>query len=87
MGANQDHIRWQFLTESILISMSGGIIGIVVGIIITVLIFLFGEWQPVIKIGLVLLSMAMAILVGLFSGLYPATKASKIDPIEALRFE
>jgi len=87
IGANQDHIRWQFLVESILISLSGGIIGIVLGIIIIVFISLFGEWQPVIKIELVLLSLGMAIIIGLFSGLYPATRASKMDPIEALRYE
>lgn len=87
IGANQDHIRWQFLAESILISVSGGVIGLAFGIIIVVLISLFGDWRPVINLWILALSLAMAFAVGLVSGLFPALKASRLDPIEALRRE
>lgn len=87
LGANQEHIKWQFLSESILISISGGIIGLIIGIIIVISIAFFGEWNPIIKGWIIFLSLSMALIVGLFSGLYPAIKASKMDPIEALRYE
>lgn len=87
LGANQDHIKWQFLSESILISVGGGLIGLAGGVLLVMFISLFGRWHAVVNLWIILLSLAMAFAVGLFSGLYPAVKASKMDPIEALRFE
>jgi putative ABC transport system permease protein len=85
IGASRDHIRWQFMTEAILISMAGGVIGLGLGILSVMLIALFGSWSPVVSPWILLLSLIMAFVVGLASGLYPALKASKMDPIQALR--
>ena len=87
IGASRDHIRWQFMAESILISMAGGIIGLGLGVLSVVLIALFGSWSPVISPWILALSLFMAFAVGIVSGLYPALRASGLDPIEALRRE
>ncbi len=87
LGATRDHIKWQFLSESILISVGGGAIGVVLGLLLVLLVSYFGEWRAVVSVWILLLSLAMAFAVGVVSGLYPAIKASKMDPIEALRYE
>ena len=87
IGANQEHIKMQFLIEAVVISLIGGIIGLISGIIIILFISILGKWDTVINPGIILFSMSMAVIVGVLSGLYPAVKASIMDPIQALRNE
>jgi len=87
LGANPNQIKWQFLSESILISVSGGVIGLFLGLMTVWLVSFLGEWRVVVNGEILILSLIMAFAVGLFSGLYPAVKASRMDPIEALRYE
>jgi putative ABC transport system permease protein len=87
VGATPSDIRWQFLTESILLSVTGGLLGILVGISGSALFQLFGEMRTVVLPSSILLSFVAATAVGIFFGFYPANKAAKLDPIEALRHE
>ncbi len=87
IGAQRKDIMLQFLIESIIVSLSGGIIGIILGIIVSKIITQIAGWQTVISVSSVVLSVSFAVGIGLFFGLYPAYKASKLKPIEALRYE
>jgi putative ABC transport system permease protein len=87
LGASQDHIKWQFLAESLFISACGGIIGLALGLGFILLASALGDWTPVIRIWFLLLSLGMALAIGLCSGLYPALKASRMNPLDALRHE
>lgn len=87
IGANVQDIRLQFLLESFLLSMIGGIIGIVVGIIGAESIQLFTEMSAVITFGSIIMSLCFSALVGIGFGYYPAYKASLLNPIDALRYE
>lgn len=87
VGAKQRDIMVQFLIEAILLSLAGGLIGISVGIVGSKIASSFTGWQSVISVESVLLSFGFAALIGIFFGIYPARKASKLDPIEALRYE
>jgi putative ABC transport system permease protein len=87
VGATPSDIRWQFLTESILLSVTGGLLGIVVGVGGSALFERFADMRTVVVPESILLSFAAATVVGIFFGFYPANKASKLDPIEALRHE
>ena len=87
IGANPAVIRRQFLIEAVVICLLGGVLGILLGIAIGNVISLVmggGFIIPWLFIGL---GLALCILVGVVSGYYPAKKASKLDPVEALRYE
>lgn len=87
IGAQRRDILGQFLIEAIIVSLGGGAIGIILGILISKFMSQFAGWQTVITPGSVLLSFSFACAVGLFFGFYPARKAALMNPIEALRYE
>lgn len=87
IGARGIDILMQFLIEAILISITGGIIGVVLGITATKLVTIFMQWPTLITQSSVILSFLVCFVTGVFFGYYPALKASHLDPIEALRYE
>lgn len=87
IGAKGRDILLQFLTEAILISITGGLIGVALGIAASRLITLFLSWPTLVSESSVILSFIVCAITGIFFGFYPAQKASRLDPIEALRYE
>ncbi len=92
VGATNSAIMSQFLMEAGILTFFGGIIGIILGVIVSFLIsllmhYLGYDWQFLVSITSVLLAAGVSILTGVIFGLYPALKASKLNPIEALRYE
>jgi len=83
LGARKGHIIFQFLTESVILTFSGGVLGVGVGLIIAIVIRHLGKpisitWQPF------AIAFVFSILIGLFFGVYPAKKAANLDPVDAL---
>jgi putative ABC transport system permease protein len=90
VGAREKDILLQFLTEAVVLSLMGGLIGIVFGIGASKLIKkikMFASFNTVVSIESVLMAFIFAATIGIFFGFYPAHKASRLDPIEALRYE
>ena len=87
IGAKGRHVLAQFLAEAVLLSVVGGAIGALIGIIASQTISNFAGWPVEIGPSSVGLAFTFAALVGIFFGFYPARKASRLDPIEALRYE
>jgi len=87
VGAREKDILLQFLTEAIVLSVLGGLFGIILGIGSSKLITHFTQMKTLVSIGAILLAFLFSGSVGVFFGFYPARKASKLDPIEALRYE
>jgi putative ABC transport system permease protein len=87
IGARGRDILFQFLTEAIIISILGGIIGVILGITATQLVTYFLSWPTVITQPSIILSFLVCALTGIFFGYYPSQKASRLDPIEALHYE
>lgn len=87
VGATPNDIRLQFLTEAIMLSLVGGVIGIVTGVVGAVLFGRTGDMPTVIVPGSILLAFGSAAAIGVFFGFFPANKAAQLDPIEALRHE
>lgn len=87
IGAKTWDIRWQFLTEAMVLSLIGGVIGIVLGFVGIAAIKMFTSFTLVVSLLYVLLPFSFSGLVGLFFGFFPAYKASLLNPINALRYE
>lgn len=93
VGANNTHIIWQFLTETIILTLVGGILGILTGILLSFGVYLVMSrglgyhWNFIITFPSILLGIGISALIGIIFGTYPARKASKLSPVEALRYE
>jgi putative ABC transport system permease protein len=87
VGARRGDIRFQFVVESFAISVIGGLAGIAAGLVIARTVATVAGWQTVVTGASILLSTGVAMTVGLVSGIYPATRAAALDPIEALHYE
>jgi putative ABC transport system permease protein len=106
LGAKQGHIKWQFLSETLVLTLAGGLLGVLFGLLVgpfvstsrfvaqkffpEVFVTLpasIQEVEPIVAWWSIIVSLAIAVLVGVFFGLYPALQAAKMDPIEALRHE
>ncbi len=86
-GARRSDILRQFLTESILISVGGGILGVGFGFLLSWLIAAAANWNTIVTTASVLIAFGVSVAVGVVFGIYPAIKASRINPIDALRYE
>jgi len=87
IGARPSHVRIQFLSESIGLCLLGGILGLLLGVAVSIGIPLWLGWPTVISINSVIISILFSAAIGIFFGYYPAHKAAALDPIEALRYE
>ena len=87
LGAKRGHILRQFLVEALTLGALGGVVGIFFGRLGAVAIARYGGWAPVISLSSILLALGFSLLVGLFFGIYPAYKASRLDPVQALSYE
>jgi putative ABC transport system permease protein len=87
VGATADVILAQFLVEALLLSLGGGLLGIGAGIGVAALLTKIAGWTTVVEPGSAALAFAVAGSIGLFFGIYPAQRAARLDPIEALRYE
>jgi putative ABC transport system permease protein len=87
VGATAADVLAQFLIEAIILSLAGGLLGITLGVVAAVIFATLAGWPVVVSPFVVLLACGVSGAVGVFFGFYPAWKASRLEPIEALRYE
>jgi putative ABC transport system permease protein len=87
VGATQKDIIRQFVIEAVFIAFAGGLLGILLGFVMSQLIARFAGWSTVVTAASILLAFLVSISVGLVFGIYPAVKAARLDPVEAIRYE
>jgi putative ABC transport system permease protein len=87
IGARTSAVRTQFLVESVVLSLTGGVIGILLGVAVSIAIPRMLGWPTLVSTAAIIGSAIFAAAVGIFFGYYPARKAAALDPIEALRYE
>ena len=85
VGATEEDVRMQFLSEALALSLMGGAIRVVVGMVASVGVSKLLQW-PATPIAAIVTAVAFSVAIGVFFGYYPAMKASQLDPIQALRF-
>jgi putative ABC transport system permease protein len=87
IGATEGDVQRQFLIEAVVMSLLGGAVGIVVGVAASLLIASTAGWPILVSGSAIAGAAAVAMAIGIFFGYYPAQKAARLDPIEALRYE
>ena len=87
IGAKQSNILTQFLIEAIVLSLAGGVVGLILGQIAAFFLAIIGDWVFSIQLETVLLALGFSLVVGVVFGVWPARTAAKLEPIDALRFE
>jgi len=87
LGATRREILWQFLVEAATLTLVGGIIGMAVGWLVSLVLANATPVPAYVPIGSVVLALGLAAFTGLLFGIYPASKAARLDPVEALRYE
>ena len=87
VGARQVDILRQFLSETILLAAAGGALGVAVGFGLAKAIAIYADWDTIVSLKNSIISLLVSGAVGVFFGIYPAYKASRMNPIEALRYE
>jgi putative ABC transport system permease protein len=87
IGARQSDIVRQFLSEAVLISIAGGLIGIIFGYALSQIIASAAGWSTVVTLSSIAVAFGVSVFIGLLFGIYPAVQAAKLDPIEAIRYE
>jgi ABC-type antimicrobial peptide transport system permease subunit len=86
-GARRLHVLTQFLIEAMLLALMGGTAGIAAGVIASQLISHFAGWPILLRVNVIVLAFVFSGAVGVFFGFYPARQASRLNPIDALRYE
>jgi putative ABC transport system permease protein len=87
IGARRSHIMWQFLIESVTMAVVGGAIGVVGGFLLALAVKTYSPMPAEVRPWSIILGIGVTVVVGLFFGIFPARRAAKLDPIEALRYE
>ena len=87
MGATQKDIRRQFLAESVMQCMIGGSVGVGIGFLFALMLRTFTSFPAAVQTWVAILGVLLSSVIGLFFGIYPATRAARLDPVEALRAE
>jgi putative ABC transport system permease protein len=87
IGAKQTDIIRQFVIETTLIAVAGGVMGLILGAAMSKLIASFAGWSTILTSGSLLLAFSVSVLIGLVFGVYPAMKAARLEPVQALRYE
>tara|TARA_B100000315_G_scaffold46602_1_gene41371 strand:- start:851 stop:1489 length:639 start_codon:yes stop_codon:yes gene_type:complete len=87
VGAKERDILTQFLVESLILSLNGGIVGLALGLIISYVVSATTKWDLIVPDFIVVISFLVTLLIGLFFGVYPARKAAALNPIDALKCE